>query len=192
MKLSAAQKGALLTILGATCWGISGVLGEYLLNVSKINSMWVISTRMFYAGLILITLLFFKDKTDLFRVFKNKKDIIRLINFSFFGLLICQGTYFLAIKYTNAGMATVIQFTGPVMIMAFYCIVNRRAPLPREVIAKLNISSVGLFWGILSAIGLASYNISSFHLTAKYGVMPTIAWGLLISGVVIYFGTGSY
>ena len=202
MKLSTVQKGALLTILGATCWGISGVLGEYLLNVSKINSMWVISTRMFYAGLILITLLFFKDKTDLFRVFKNKKDIIRLINFSFFGLLICQGTYFLAIKYTNAGMATVIQFTGPV--------VNRRAPLPREVIAitasllgvvlmathldfsKLNISSVGLFWGILSAIGLASYNISSLHLTAKYGVMPTIAWGLLISGVVIYFGTGSY
>ena len=85
MKLSTVQKGALLTILGATCWGISGVLGEYLLNVSKINSMWVISTRMFYAGLILITLLFFKDKTDLFRVFKNKKDIIRLINFSFFG-----------------------------------------------------------------------------------------------------------
>ena len=74
MKLSTAQRGALLTILGATCWGISGVLGEYLLNVSKINSMWVISTRMFYAGLILITLLFFKDKTDLFRVFKNKKD----------------------------------------------------------------------------------------------------------------------
>lgn len=37
MKLSAAQKGALLTILGATCWGISGVLGEYLLNVIKIN-----------------------------------------------------------------------------------------------------------------------------------------------------------
>lgn len=210
MKISTVQKGALLTISGATCWGISGVLGEYLLNVSKINSMWVISTRMFYAGLILITLLFFKDKTDLFRVFKNKKDIIRLINFSFFGLLICQGTYFLAIKYTNAGMATVIQFTGPVMIMAFYCIVNKRAPLPREVIAitaalfgvvlmathldfsKLNISSVGLFWGILSAIGLASYNVSSLHLTAKYGVMPTIAWGLLISGVVIYFGTGSY
>ena len=205
MKLSATKKGAMLTIMGATCWGISGVLGEYLLNVSKINSMWVISTRMFYAGLILITLLFFKDKTDLFRVFKNKKDIIKLINFSFFGLLICQGTYFLAIKYTNAGMATVIQFTGPVMIMTFYCIVNKRAPLPREVIAitaslfgvvlmathldfsKLNISSIGLFWGILSAIGLASYNISSLHLTEKYGVMPTIAWGLLISGIVIYY-----
>ena len=86
MKLSTGQKGALLTILGATCWGISGVLGEYLLNVSKINSMWVISTRMFYAGVILMTLLFFKDRTDLFRVFKSKKDIIKLINFSFFGL----------------------------------------------------------------------------------------------------------
>ena len=210
MKLSTVQKGALLTISGATCWGISGVLGEYLLNVSKINSMWVISTRMFYAGLILITLLFFKDKTDLFRVFKNKKDIIRLINFSFFGLLICQGTYFLAIKYTNAGMATVIQYIGPVIIMLYYCVIGRRWPLPREVIAivvslfgtvliathfdfsKLNISTLGLFWGLLSAFGLASYNIFSISLTTKYGVMPIMAWGLLFSGIVVYFLTGSY
>ena len=210
MKLSTMQKGTLLTILGATCWGLSGVLGEYLLNISKLDSKWVISTRLFYSGLILVLILLFKNKDSLLKVFSDKKDILSLMNFSFLGLLICQGTYFLAIKYTNAGMATVIQFTGPVMIMVFYCIVNRRAPIPREVIAitaalfgvvlmathldfsKLNISSVGLFWGILSAIGLASYNISSLHLTAKYGVMPTIAWGLLISGIVIYFGTGSY
>ena len=210
MKLSTGQKGALLTILGATCWGISGVLGEYLLNVSKINSMWVISTRMFYAGVILMTLLFFKDRTDLFRVFKSKKDIIKLINFSFFGLLVCQGTYFLAIKYTNAGMATVIQYIGPVIIMLYYCVIGKRWPLPREVIAivvslfgtvliathfdfsKLNISTLGLFWGVLSAFGLASYNIFSISLTTKYGVMPIMAWGLLFSGIIVYFLTGSY
>ena len=121
MKLSTVQKGALLTISGATCWGISGVLGEYLLNVSKINSMWVISTRMFYAGLILITLLFFKDKTDLFRVFKNKKDIIRLINFSFFGLLICQGTYFLTIKCHYHYWTSKLNYRCHTSISIFYC-----------------------------------------------------------------------
>lgn len=210
MKLNTMQKGAILTILGATCWGLSGVLGEYLLNVSKIDSKWVISTRLFYAGLILLLILYFKDREGLFKVFKDKKDTLRLMNFSFFGLLICQGTYFLAIKYTNAGMATVIQFTGPVMIMAYYCFLNKRLPMTREVIAmvaslfgvvlmathldfsKLNISTLGLFWGIFSAIGLASYNISSIRLTTKYGVMPIMAWGLLISGIVVYFGTGSF
>ena len=157
----------------------------------------------------MVAMLFLKDKKNLVRVFSDKKDILKLLNFSFFGLLICQGTFFLTIKYTNAGMATVIQYIGPVIIMLYYCVIGRRWPLPREVIAivvslfgtvliathfdfsKLNISTLGLFWGLLSAFGLASYNIFSISLTTKYGVMPIMAWGLLIAGVVVYFTTGS-
>ena len=157
----------------------------------------------------MVAILLIKDKHDLVRVFSNKIDILKLLNFSFFGLLICQGTFFLTIKYTNAGMATVIQYIGPVIIMLYYCVIGRRCPLPREVIAivvslfgtvliathfdfsKLNISTLGLFWGLLSAFGLASYNIFSISLTTKYGVMPIMAWGLLIAGVVVYFTTGS-
>lgn len=209
MRQSTMKKGAILTLLGATCWGLSGVLGEYLLNISKIDSTWVIANRLFYAGIVLVIILFLKDKKSLMNVFSDKKDILRLLNFSFLGLLICQGAYFLAIKYTNAGMATVLQYTGPVMIMTYYCVIGRRWPMAHEVIAiaaslfgtvlmathldfsKLNITTLGLFWGLFSAIGLASYNISSINLTKKYGVMPIMAWGLLIAGVVVYFGTGS-
>ena len=209
MAKSTMRKGAILTLLGATCWGLSGVLGEYLLNISKIDSTWVIANRLFYAGIVLVIILFLKDKKNLINVFSDKKDILRLLNFSFFGLLICQGAYFLAIKYTNAGMATVLQYTGPVMIMTYYCVIGRRWPMAHEVIAiatslfgtilmathldfsKLNISTLGLFWGLFSAIGPASYNIASISLTKKYGVMPIMAWGLLIAGSVVYFGTGS-
>ena len=210
MGQSTMKKGVVFTLLGATCWGLSGVLGEYLLNVSKIDPVWIIANRLFFSGIAMVAILFLKDKHDLVRVFSNKKDILKLLNFSFFGLLICQGTFFLTIKYTNAGMATVIQYIGPVIIMLYYCILGRRWPLPREVIAigvslfgtvliathfdssKLNISTLGLFWGLLSALGLASYNIFSISLTQKYGVMNVMAWGLLFSGIVVYFLTGSY
>lgn len=210
MGQSTMKKGIVFTLLGATCWGLSGVLGEYLLNVSKIDPVWIIANRLFFSGIAMVAILFLKDKHDLVRVFSNKKDILKLLNFSFFGLLICQGTFFLTIKYTNAGMATVIQYIGPVIIMLYYCVIGRRWPLPREVIAivvslfgtvliathfdfsKLNISTLGLFWGVLSAFGLASYNIFSISLTQKYGVMNVMAWGLLFSGIVVYFLTGSY
>lgn len=209
MEQSTMKKGIVFTLLGATCWGLSGVLGEYLLNVSKIDPVWIIANRLFFSGIAMVAILLIKDKHDLVRVFSNKIDILKLLNFSFFGLLICQGTFFLTIKYTNAGMATVIQYIGPVIIMLYYCVIGRRWPLPREVIAivvslfgtvliathfdfsKLNISTLGLFWGLLSAFGLASYNIFSISLTTKYGVMPIMAWGLLIAGVVVYFTTGS-
>ena len=209
MGQSTMKKGIFFTLLGATCWGLSGVLGEYLLNISKIDPVWIIANRLFFSGIVMVAMLFLKDKNNLVRVFSDKKDILKLLNFSFFGLLICQGTFFLTIKYTNAGMATVIQYIGPVIIMLYYCVTGRRWPLPREVIAivvslfgtvliathfdfsKLNISTLGLFWGLLSAFGLASYNIFSISLTTKYGVMPIMAWGLLIAGVVVYFATGS-
>ena len=209
MGQSTMKKGIIFTLLGATCWGLSGVLGEYLLNISKIDPVWIIANRLFFSGIVMVSMLFLKDKNNLVRVFSAKKDILKLLNFSFFGLLICQGTFFLTIKYTNAGMATVIQYIGPVIIMLYYCVIGRRWPLPREVIAivvslfgtvliathfdfsKLNISTLGLFWGVLSAFGLASYNIFSISLTTKYGVMPIMAWGLLIAGVVVYFTTGS-
>lgn len=210
MGQSTMKKGIFFTLLGATCWGLSGVLGEYLLNISKIDPVWIITNRLFFSGIVMVAMLFLKDKNNLVRVFSDKKDILKLLNFSFFGLLICQGTFFLTIKYTNAGMATVIQYIGPVIIMLYYCVTGRRWPLPREVIAivvslfgtvliathfdfsKLNISTLGLFWGLLSAFGLASYNIFSISLTAKYGVMPIMAWGLLFSGIIVYFLTGSY
>lgn len=209
MGQSTMKKGIVFTLLGATCWGLSGVLGEYLLNISRIDPVWIIANRLFFSGIAMVAMLFLKDKHNLMRVFSNKIDILKLLNFSFFGLLICQGTFFLTIKYTNAGMATVIQYIGPVIIMLYYCVIGRRWPLPREVIAivvslfgtvliathfdfsKLNISTLGLFWGLLSAFGLASYNIFSISLTTKYGVMPIMAWGLLIAGVVVYFATGS-
>lgn len=209
MEQSTMKKGIVFTLLGATCWGLSGVLGEYLLNVSKTDPVWIIANRLFFSGIAMVAILLIKDKHDLVRVFSNKIDILKLLNFSFFGLLICQGTFFLTIKHTNAGMATVIQYIGPVIIMLYYCVIGRRWPLPREVIAivvslfgtvliathfdfsKLNISTLGLFWGLLSAFGLASYNIFSISLTTKYGVMPIMAWGLLIAGVVVYFTTGS-
>lgn len=210
MGQSTMKKGIIFTLLGATCWGLSGVLGEYLLNISKIDPVWIIANRLFFSGIAMVAILLIKDKKNLVRVFSNKIDILKLLNFSFFGLLICQGTFFLTIKYTNAGMATVIQYIGPVIIMLYYCVIGRRWPLPREVIAivvslfgtvliathfdfsKLNISTLGLFWGLLSAFGLASYNIFSISLTTKYGVMTIMAWGLLFSGIVVYFLTGSY
>ena len=199
MGQSTMKKGVVFTLLGATCWGLSGVLGEYLLNVSKIHPVWIIANRLFFSGIAMVAILFLKDKHDLVRVFSNKKDILKLLNFSFFGLLICQGTFFLTIKYTNAGMATVIQYIGPVIIMLYYCILGIGVSLFGTVLiathfdfSKLNISTLGLFWGLLSALGLASYNIFSISLTQKYGVMNVMAWGLLFSGIVVYFLTGSY
>ncbi len=209
-KLSLQKKGFFLTFLGATCWGLSGVVGEYLLNISKIDSIWVISNRLFYSGLFIILLMYANKKQEVFKVFTNKKDILKLLNFSFLGIAICQGAYFLAIKYTNAGTATILQYLGPTIIMSYFCIVKRKFPTSFEVVAillsligtfviatHLNLSSLmisieGLIWGILSAVGLATYNILSLSLISKYGTMIIIGWSMLISGLTFQIITNGF
>ncbi|MBF0715076.1 DMT family transporter [Gemelliphila palaticanis] len=210
MKINNYAKGVILTFLGAICWGISGVLGEYLLNVSKIDSLWVISNRLFYSGLFMILFLYFKQNKEVFNVFKAKKDIFKLVNFAFLGLVICQATYFLAIKYTNAGTATVLQYLGPTMIMVYYCIIKRKLPKLNEFLAivfsllgiilisthlkfdSLIISKEGLFWGLFSALGLTIYNVLSIDLIKKFGSMLTVGWGLFLSGIVVQIATKSF
>lgn len=209
-KLTKSQKGFLFTFLGATFWGLSGVLGEYLLNVAKFDSLWVINNRILFAGLIILCYLYKKEKNELFLIFSNKIDCLRLVNFAFVGLLLCQGAYFLAIKYTNAGTATILQYIGPTIIMIYYCVVRKRLPQSNEFLAiilslvgvliistqfdfsKLVISPLGLFWGLMSAIGLVTYNIFSLKLIGKYGVLKVIAWAMFIAGVVMDIVCGTF
>lgn len=210
MNISKNQKGILLAFTGATLWGLSGVMGEYLLNVSKLDSIWVIINRLFFAGLLMILFLIIRDKDKVFLIFSQPKDVLLLINFSFTGLAVCQGTYFLAIKYTNAGTATVLQYVGPVMIMAYYCIKQFRLPTMKEItsivmsligvfiivthfnLANIVISKEGLFWGLMSALGLATYNIFSINLIAKYGTMTIMGWAMVISGSIGQCLTGNF
>lgn len=85
MGQSTMKKGIIFTLLGATCWGLSGVLGEYLLNISKIDPVWIIANRLFFSGIAMVAILLIKDKKNLVRVFSNKIDILKLLNFSFSG-----------------------------------------------------------------------------------------------------------
>ncbi|MDU8008141.1 MAG: EamA family transporter, partial [Veillonella sp.] len=41
-----------------------------------------------------------------------------------------------------------------------------------------------LVWGLLSAVGVAVYSISPVDLLNKYGTLPIVGFGMLISGIV--------
>lgn len=204
------QKGMFCAILGAVFWGLSGVCGEYLLNHRHVDTMWVITNRMFYAGILLLIWITAKKGKKVLNAVNDKKDVLRLFVFAFFGLFICQATFYITIYHTNAGTATILQYLGPTMILIYYSIIKRQWPQKKECIAillsiagtymisthmdpsQLAISPEGLFWGILSAAGLASYNIISIPLTDKHGVMPIVGWGFFIGGFFTVLFTGNW
>ena len=201
-------RGAVLTILGGICWGFSGSCGQYLFTYHGVESDWLTCVRMLSAGVLLILLGLLKDRSKLIGMLKSPQDMKQLLVFSIVGLVFCQYTYLMAIQYTNAGTATVLQYTGPVMILLVTCLMARRLPKRREIVAiclavggtfllathgdihNMVLTPRGLAWGLVSAVALACYTMIPIRIIQKWGSIVVIGCGMFIGGVVFSLFTG--
>lgn len=198
--------GIIYAIAGGIFWGFSGTCGEFVFkNYPSANSTWLCSIRILIAGFILLAISFFKYRTQLFALFKNKKDLLQMALFGILGLLVSQYCYLTAISYSNAGTATVLQYLGPVMIMVITCFAGRRLPNPAELIAlilavvgtfliathgdlsSLSITPKALVYGLLSALGLVFYTMLPTKIIPKYGTIPILGCGMTVGGILLFF-----
>ena len=120
---------------------------------------------------------------------------------------LCQYTYFKAIAYAGAGIATVLQYVGPALIILYVSL--RRMALPRfaEAISVI-LATIGtaiialqgewnlaalddtlLFWGLTSAVAVGIYTVQPVPLLKKYGTAPIVGFGMLIGGVFAWIAT---
>lgn len=198
-------KGYLYALLGATFWGLSGTCASYLMNTRNIPPLELSTYRMLIAGSIMFLYILIKDGKEALKVFTNLKDTLVLFSFSIFGMASMQVTYLITISYTNAATATVLEYTGIVMIVVLVCVLEARLPLRSEGfsivfailgtfflatrgnIHTLVISNEGLFYGALSAISLMIYTLAPPKLLKKYGTINITALATFISGIMISF-----
>ncbi|MCV5003732.1 DMT family transporter, partial [Escherichia coli] len=90
--------GFLLALTAASLWGISGTFGQFLFQQRGVSVEWMITVRMLISGIILLFISAFGKKTDLWSIWKNRKDTMKLLLFGITGMLMVQYTYFAAIK----------------------------------------------------------------------------------------------
>jgi drug/metabolite transporter (DMT)-like permease len=203
---SSRPKGMVLVLIGASMWGISGTVAQYLFQERGFSPEWLVVTRLLISGIILLALAQqSKDTRSIWGVWKNKKDIVSLLLFSIFGMLAVQYTFFSAIKESNAATATVLQYLAPVMIACYFAIRSKRLPTSNEMFAvilalvgtfllvtqgnlnSLSITRIALFWGLASAVALAFYTVQPLRLLDKWGSIIVMGWGMLIGGVSFSF-----
>ena len=194
--------GIALTLLGATLWGVSGTSVQFIGNYRHMNLEWLITMRLTTAGLLTVLYAWFRQGNSIFDVFRNWRDTVGLIIFGVFGMALCQYTYFRSIVIAGAGIATVLQYLAPSMIIIYLLLRYGKRPTRGELISVIlalagticlmgndgfsveSFRSDVLFWGLLSAVGVAVYSVSPVRLLATYGTVPMVGWGMLISGIV--------
>ena len=200
--MSQNTKGICFAVIGGTCWGLSGVMGKYLFDERQLTAVWLVTVRLLAAGILMLALAWTRKRNGIFDVWKRKDSAVSQFIFCIFGMAACQMSYFLAVQYSNPGTATVLQYLGPVLIMIFCLLRDRRLPrvLELAVLASLIIgvfllathgqpgnlavTEQALFWGLMSAVTCAVYNIQPEKLLKEFGTLETVGWGMLAGGVL--------
>ena len=118
-------------------------------------------------------------------------------------MMLCQYAYFTTIQYSNAGTATVLQYTGPAMILVWLCIREQRKPKLYELVAlvcamtgtfilathgnleQLSIPAKALAWGMAAAMALVVYTLQPGRLMKEYSTLLTLGWGMFLGGGVL-------
>ena len=194
--------GIILTLLGATLWGVSGTSVQFVGNFRNMNLEWLLTMRLITAGLLTVLYGWIRQGNAIFNVFHNWRDILGLVIFGVFGMALCQYTYFRSIVIAGAGIATVLQYLAPSMIIIYLLVRYGKRPSTGEIISVIlalagticlmgnngfsfeSFRSDVLFWGLLSAVGVAVYSVSPVRLLATYGTIPIVGFGMLLSGLV--------
>lgn len=194
-------KGALLTLLGGTCWGLSGSMGQYLFQHEGMESKWLVPIRLGLAGIILLIYCVIKYKKLTIEPFKTKSNAKDMIIYGLCGVSFCQFLYFLTIQLSTAATATILQDLSPVFILIYACITSKRKPFSNELIAIVlallgvflltthgNINSAtvsfeALLAGILCAVCVMVYNCFPKKLLEQFPVTILQGWAFLMGGI---------
>lgn len=195
--------GLILTLLGGILWGFSGACGQYLFTQKNVNADFLVPYRLLVSGALLVTFYLIKSPKRAVLPIKDIRLLPELLIYSIIGLMMTQYTYFYAIYLSNAGIATVIQYTAPAIILIIVCFNERRFARLNELIAlilatlgvvilathgdfsKFIVSKEALIFAFLSAIGACFYNLTPKRLNKKYPVALVLGWAMLFGGVVL-------
>ena len=193
--------GVASTLLGAALWGFSGTCSQYLLENYVISTLFVTAIRMVASGALFAIAIILGRRTSARELLHDPKALIRILFFGVFGLLASQITYIIAIAYTNAGTATVLQSANIVMVMLYTCLTRWRAPRIPEAIGlvcavaatviiatqgdmgTLHLPALGLIWGLGSAVAAAICAIAPQRLYPRYGSFTVIGLGMITGSI---------
>lgn len=198
-------KGILLSGLGGSLWGVSGIFAQLLFNDYQASSEWLVSTRLTMSGLLILAYSAMLRKDPIFFIFRNKKHILQLLLFSLVGMVGVQYLFFKAIEVSSASLATILQFTAPIFVY-LYTLISREKKLyateftlvlatffgvllivTNGQFSKMSVSLIGFTVGIGSAVAVAFYSIQPRKILAVYGSPMIVGWGMLIGGLVFQF-----
>lgn len=197
------RRGILYAVIGAMLWGLSGSVAQYLFASAHLAPTWLVGVRLFCAGGLLLGWYAQATHASPIRIWQWRNGW-RLLAFAWLGMLPSQATYFMAINYGNAATATVLQFLGPLFIVVYMALANRRWPRRIDLLAiglamlgtsllvtqgrltSLAISIPAVVWGLLAGVSQASYTLLPRRLLREFDARLVVGWAMLLGSMFFW------
>lgn len=167
-----------LAVTSTLCFGSSGAFAKALINagLSPLQAVWL---RVAGAALILVPLTLALRGPAAFRV--RRRALPPLLLFGAAGVAGCQACYFVAASRLPVGVAILLEYTGPVMVVGWLRLV-RRVRVPRAAGAGVAVALCGVacvveVWtglrldtiGLLAGLGAGATNATYFLVAERAG-----------------------
>ncbi|MBE2318997.1 EamA family transporter [Solirubrobacter sp. CPCC 204708] len=182
--------GYLLTVLSATCSALNGSLSRYLLD-EGMSPARLSEFRSAVSALLLVAALaaFSPGRLRIAR-----RDVPQLAWLGIAGIALVHATYYAAIARMDIGVALVIQYLAPAMLLIWAAVVHR-VHAPRSLWAAValsvagcalvvdapsgagNLDGVGVVFALLAAVTLAIYLTASQKAGERYDAFTTLTYG---------------
>jgi len=193
--------GIAMAVMAAILFAVGGTCAQFLFQQRGVGVEWLVTMRLLCAGGVLLLVSAIRKGRAVFDIWRTRaRDIVI---FGLIGMMPVQYTFMAAIGASNSATATLLQYTAPAMIAAWFALTQWRLPDAREVAAillamlgvfflvthgdpgALSISALALFWGLASAVAAAFNSIQPARLLREYDSASVAGWGMLVGGAAL-------
>ncbi|WP_343954472.1 EamA family transporter [Nonomuraea longicatena] len=189
--------GLAIAFVSSVCFAFSGPMAKYLIagGLAPIEAVW---TRLAGAGLLLMAVLaVFKPRA--LRITRSRVPFV--VVYAVMAVAGVQALYFLAITRLPVGIALLLEFMAPVMVVLWVRFV-RRVRLARsayvgavvavaglaivvEAWAGIRLDVLGLLLGLAAGACCAGYFLMNDAFGDELDPLGLIAWGMLGAAAVL-------
>jgi drug/metabolite transporter, DME family len=185
-------KGYFMVMGASLFWGASATAAKFLLN-RNLDTLLIVQSRVTFACLLLLPYLFL-TKPAVLRV--RPRDLWQFALLGILGIAGSNFTYYFAIKESTVATAILIQYTAPLLVMAYAAYSGEEKVTTVKLTAAvvsllgcflavgaynlslLKISPLGLSSAICSVFTWAFMNIYTRHLLSRYTLWTVMFYAI--------------
>lgn len=167
--------GLAIALVSAATFGSSGTFGTALMATGWSPGA-VVTARIVGAALLMAVpaVVAMRGRWHLLR-----PNLGRILAYGIFAVAGCQFAYFMAVDHLSVGVALLLEYLAPVLIVGWMWLRHSRRPsgltaagvvasvvglvLVLDVTSGASVDVIGVLWGLMAAVGLLVYFLAAAH-----------------------------